>query len=230
MINFFTEHLKHHKIEKEKKKLLEINKDFTLGEELFNSISHGIGALLSIAGLVLLTVWSDHPNQVVGMSLFGASAILMYLMSTLYHAFPRGKTKKVFERFDHSSMYILIAGSYTPLCFIAFPDTIGWVLFGIQWGLAIIGVILKSIWVDKFEFIHVILFLLMGWSFVFFIGPLLLGMPILGFILLTVGVACYSIGLLFYIFTWFKFHHGLWHLFVLAGTILYFFSMYTLVS
>ncbi len=228
IINFFAEHLKHHKEETEKKKLLEIQKTFTLGEELFNAITHGIGALLFIAGLVLLIVYSNTANEIIGMAIFGSSAILMYIMSTLYHAFPQGKTKKVFERIDHSFMYILIAGTYTPLCFVAFPDTLGWVIFGLQWGIAIIGVVLKSIWVDKFELIKVIFFLIMGWTFIFFYGPLSRGMTTLGFIFLIIGGVCYSIGILFYIFRWFKFHHGLWHLFVLAGTILHFFAMLNL--
>ena len=152
------------------------------------------------------------------MSLFGSMAILMYIMSVLYHIFPSGKTKRVFERLDHASLYLLIAGTYTPLCFVAFDGALRWVIFGIQWGLALIGVIFKSAWIDKFEFIHVIIYLLMAWMFIFFIGPLLQGMEILGFIFLIVGGLCYSIGLLFYIFTWFKFHHGLWHIFVLTGT------------
>jgi len=230
LINFFTDHLKHHKIETEKRKLLEIQKSFTLGEELFSSITHGVGALLSIAGLILLITWSKTTNQVIGMTIFGSSAVLMYIMSTLYHAFPQGITKNIFERFDQSAMYILLAGTYTPLCFVAFPDTLGWIIFGIQWGLAIIGVILKSIWIDQLELIRVIIFLIMGWTFVFFIGPLLQAMTTVGFIFLVLGGVCYSIGLLFYIFTWFKFHHGLWHLFVLAGTILHFFAMYSLLS
>ncbi|HEY8364867.1 MAG TPA: hemolysin III family protein [Haloplasmataceae bacterium] len=228
LINFFVEHLKHHKEETKRKRLLEIQKDFTLGEELFNAISHGIGFLLSIAGLVLIIVWSKNPKEVVGMTLFGCSAIFMYLMSTLYHALPKGKAKNVFERLDHSALYVIIAGTYTPLCFIAFPNYLNWVIFGIQWGLAIIGVVFKSIWINKYEFIHVIIYLLMAWAFVFFIGPLLQGMNLLGFIFLIIGGVCYSIGVLFYIFTWFKFHHGLWHLFVLAGTILHFFAMFNL--
>ncbi len=230
LINFFTEHLKHHKIETQKKRLLEVQKVFTFGEELFNSITHGIGALISIAGLVLIIVFSNNASAVVGMTLFGSTAVLMYIISTLYHAFPQGKVKKIFERIDHSLMYILIAGTYTPLCFIAFPDTLGWVIFGIQWGLAIIGAAFKSIWIDKFEFIHFIIYLLMAWAFVFFIDPLIKGMDIIGFIFLVIGGACYSIGLIFYIFTWFKFHHGLWHLFVLAGTILHFFAMLGLLN
>lgn len=229
LINFFAEHLKHHKEETKRKKLLEIEKNFTFGEELFNSITHGVGALLAIAILVLIIVFSQNTSEVVGMTLFGSTAVFMYLMSTIYHALPQGKTKDVFLRLDQISFYILIAGTYTPLCFIAFPGALGWVIFGLQWGLALIGVIFKAIWVDKFEFIHVIIYLLMAWTFIFFIVPLLNGpMTIIAFIFLVVGGLCYSIGLIFYIFTWFKFHHGLWHLFVLAGTILHFFTMLNL--
>lgn len=230
LLNFFIEHLKHHKEETRRKRLLEIQKTFTFGEELFNSITHGIGALLSIAGLVLTVVFSNSAYEVVGMAIFGSTAILMYIMSVLYHVLPEGKTKKVFERLDLSSLYILIAGTYTPLCFVAFDGALRWVIFGIQWALALTGVIFKSIWVDRFEFLHVILYLIMAWMFIFFISPLLQGMEILGFIFLVIGGFCYGIGLLFYIFTWFKFHHGLWHIFVLSGTILHFFAMFNLLS
>jgi|SRR5690554_3315098 len=230
LLNFFIEHLKHHKEEKKRKKLLEIQKSFSFSEELFNSITHGIGALLSIAGLIILVVFSTDTYQVVGMALFGSTAVLMYIMSVLYHVLPKGKTKRIFERLDLSSLYLLIAGTYTPLCFVAFDDPLRWVVFGIQWGLALIGVIFKSIWIDKLEFIHVIIYLLMALMFIFFIVPFYQGMELLGFIFLIIGGFCYSIGLLFYIFTWFKFHHGLWHLFVLSGTILHFFAMLNLLS
>ncbi len=143
LVNYFAEHLKHHKEEKEKKKLLEIQKEFTLGEELFNSITHCVGALIAIAALVLLIVFSKTAIEVLGMTIFASSAILMYTMSTIYHAFPQGTTKNVFERFDHSSIYILIAGTYTPLCFIVFPGAPGWVLFGVLMGTRRIRCYLK---------------------------------------------------------------------------------------
>ncbi len=229
LLNFFAEQLKHHKIEKEKRKLLEVQKHFTFAEELFNSITHGIGALLSIAGLVLLIVWAENAKEVTGVTIFASSAIIFYIMSSIYHAFPKGVTKRVFERLDSASMYILIAGSYTSIYFIILADKpLGWVLFGVQWGLTLIGLILKAIWVDCLEIIHVIIYLLMVCLIIIFIGPLIPLMPVLGLIFLLVGTLCYGIGILFYIFTWFKFHHGLWHLFLLAGTILHFFSMWAI--
>lgn len=229
LINFFAEQLKHHKIEKEKRKLLEVQKHFTFAEELFNSISHGVGALLSIAGLVLLLVWVEGAKQVTGVTIFASSAIFFYTMSTIYHAFPKGRTKRIFERLDSASMYVLIAGSYTPIYFIILDNLpLGWVLFGIQWGLTLIGVVLKAIWVDRLDIIHLIIFLLMVCLIIIFVGPLLHSMPVLAFIFLLIGTLCYSIGILFYIFSWFKFHHGLWHLFILAGTIMHFFSMWAI--
>lgn len=226
ILSFFVENLKHRKQERLEKKKFKVKKYFSLGEEITHSILHGIGVLLAISSLILLQVKAEGVTANVGVSVFGSSAILLYLMSTLYHAFPKGKTKRVFERLDHSSIFLLIAGTFTPFCLILFKGPSGWIIFGIQWGLAIVGITLKSIWIDRLELIHLLIYLLMGWSIIIKIGALINNLGVVGFLLLLIGGLCYSIGTLFYVFSWFKYHHAIWHLFALAGTILHFFTIY----
>ncbi|ERJ13112.1 PAQR family membrane homeostasis protein TrhA [Haloplasma contractile] len=206
-----------------------VKKYFTLGEEIFNSIVHGIGALISIAFLVFFSVNADSVLETVGVILFASTSIILFTMSCLYHAFPRGTTKNVFERFDHLSIYLLIAGTYTPFSFAmvlkGYPS--GWILFSILWGIAILGIVLKSIWIKKYVILHTIMFLLMGWS-ILVIGPgniydLLGGLN--GFVFLLAGGLSYSIGVIFFLFPLFKFHHAIWHLFVLFGAILHMFAV-----
>lgn len=203
---------------------MKVKKYFTLGEEIFNAILHGIGALLAIAGLVLITIRAEGVQEIVGAVIFMSAAILLYLMSTLYHSFPKGTTKNVFERFDHLAIYLLIAGTYTPFCLITLWDHNGLYLFLALWILAGIGVIFKSIWINRFVVMHVFIFLLMGWAIVFQINNLDLAQG--GMWLLISGGISYSIGTIFYVFPLFKFHHAIWHLFVLGGTITHFFAVY----
>ncbi|MDF2700974.1 MAG: hemolysin [Haloplasmataceae bacterium] len=203
-----------------------VKKYFTLGEEIFNSIVHGVGAIFSIVALVLLILKSEETIEIVAMSIFASSSILLYTMSCLYHAFPKGRTKNVFERFDHLSIFILIAGSYTPFCFLLFDETLGWVLFGIQWGLAIIGIVFKSIWINKFVILSVVIYILMGWSIVFGFNQLINGLDLPGLILLISGGVSYTVGTIFYVFPLFKYHHGIWHFFVIFGTVLHFLCLY----
>lgn len=205
---------------------MEVKKYFTLGEEIFNAIIHGTGALLAIAGLVLLVIKADTPIEDVGVIIFASAAIILYTMSCIYHSFPQGTAKNVFERFDHLSIYILIAGTYTPFCLILLDGDKGWILFFIQWILAIIGVVFKSIWINKYVILHVLIYLLMGWSLIFLFNDIINQLDLIGFYFLLVGGISYSIGVIFYIFSLFKFHHAVWHIFVIFGTILHFFCMY----
>lgn len=198
----------------------------TLGEEIFSSITHGIGALLSIAAMILLIIHANTPLQLFSALIFGISATVLYTMSTLFHSFPKGTVRRVFQRFDHLSIYILIAGSYTPFCLLILDKRIGIPLFFLQWGLALIGIVFKSIWIKKFNLVHVAIFLLMGWSVIFFMNNLYQNIQTAGFIYLLLGGVSYSIGVFFYIFRIFKFHHAIWHFFVMFGTILHFFSIY----
>ncbi|MFC3884627.1 hemolysin III family protein [Bacillus songklensis] len=201
---------------------------FSKGEEIANSITHGIGALLSIAALVLLIVYSSlygNAWHVVSFTLFGATMVLLYTSSTLVHSFPAGKVKDLFEIMDHSSIYFFIAGTYTPFLFIAVKGWIGWTLFGMVWGLAIGGTVFKAFFVKKYLFASTILYVLMGWLIVLAWNPLVENVPPNGITLLVVGGVLYTVGAIFYVWRGFKFHHAIWHLFVLGGTATHFFAV-----
>jgi len=206
-----------------------VRKHFSLGEEIAHSISHGAGLLLGIAALVLLVIKGalrGNPLYIISMLIYSVSLIFLYTNSMFYHAFPEGKAKNIFERLDHSSIYILITGTYTPFYFFAIGGIIGIVICCIQWLLAILGVIFKVLWIEKYTKIHVLIFLIMGWMIIFFAATIYKTVSLGGFVLLLSGGLCYSIGVLFFVFDWFKYHHFVWHLFVLAGSILLFFTIY----
>ncbi|MFC0472298.1 hemolysin III family protein [Halalkalibacter kiskunsagensis] len=199
---------------------------FSKGEEIANAITHGIGALLSVVALVLLVVYSSIYGSawhVVSFTIYGVTMLLLYFSSTMVHAFPKGKVKDLFEIFDHASIYLFIAGSYTPLLFIVVQGTLGWTLFGIVWGIATIGVVFKIFFVKKFLFMSTIFYIAMGWLAIFAIKPIVETLPPAGTALLFVGGICYTVGTIFYVWRGFKFHHAIWHLFVLAGSIFHFF-------
>lgn len=197
-------------------------------EEVANAITHGIGALLSLAGLVLLIVFASIKGtawHVVSFTVYGVSMLLLYSCSTLVHSFKEGKVKDLFEIFDHSSIYIYIAGTYTPFMLIAARGPLGWTLFGIVWGIAIVGVVFKAFFVKRFLFMSTIFYLIMGWLIVFAWGPLSASIPTPGITLLVIGGILYSIGTIFYVWRGFPYHHAIWHLFVLAASIVHFFAI-----
>lgn len=197
-------------------------------EEIANAITHGIGALLSLAGLVLLIVFSSIKGtawHVVAFTIYGVSMLLLYACSTLVHSFKEGKVKDLFEFFDHSSIYIYIAGTYTPFMLVAIRGTLGWSLFGIVWGIALFGVLFKAFFVKKFLFMSTIFYLIMGWLIVIAWGPLTAAVPSTGIVLLVTGGILYSLGTVFYVWRAFPYHHAVWHLFVLAGSITHFFAI-----
>jgi hemolysin III len=201
---------------------------FSKGEEIANSITHGIGALLSIAALVLLIVFSSLYGtawHVVSFTLFGVTMVFLYTSSTLLHALPPGRGKDVFEILDHSSIYFFIAGTYTPFLFLAVKGWLGWTLFGIVWGLAIGGTVFKSFFVKKFLMTSTLLYVVMGWLIVFAWKPLVENLQPEGLMLLVIGGILYTLGSIFYIWRGFKFHHALWHLFVIAGSVMHFFAV-----
>lgn len=200
----------------------------TLGEEIFNSITHGIGALLSIAALVILTVFAVKKGNawhVVSFTIFGTSLFLLYLSSTLYHSFTKEKIKNLFARFDHAAIFLLIAGTYTPFVLTVLRGPLGWSLFGIIWGLAIAGIVIRSIYLTRFRKLMVGIYVGMGWMFLIAIVPMIKNLPAASLIFLFIGGACYSLGVIFYIWRNLKYGHGIWHLFVLAGSITHFFSV-----
>ena len=200
----------------------------TIGEEIFNSVTHGIGTLLSIAALVILTVFAVKKGNawhVVSFSIFGTSLVLLYLSSTLYHSFTKEKIKNLFARFDHSAIFLLIAGTYTPFVLTTLRGPLGWTLFGIVWGLAVAGIIIRSIYLTRFRKLMVGIYVAMGWMFLIAIVPMIQNLPSSSIIFLFVGGGCYSLGVIFYAWRNLKYGHGIWHLFVLAGSISHFFSV-----
>jgi len=201
---------------------------YSKGEEIANAITHGIGVLLSIAALVLLIVFAAIKGtalHVVSFTIYGSSMVLLYTASTLVHSFPEGKAKRVFESIDHSCIYIFIAGTYTPILFHVIQGALGWVLFGIVWGLTVFGIVFKSMFANRFLFTSTILYILMGWCIVFAWKPLTANFDPQGLKLLVIGGVLYTVGTIFYMWRSFPYHHAVWHLFVLAGSVIHFFSI-----
>jgi hemolysin III len=193
----------------------------TLGEEIANSVSHGVGALAAIAVTPIMIVKAVPLGAatIVGVSIFGATMIVLYLSSSLYHAFPHNKTKRVFRIFDHSAIFLLIAGTYTPFTLTVLPGAWGWSLFAIVWILAVAGVVLKSVASVKASGLSTALYLGMGWIAVFAAKPLYETLPAWGLIWLIAGGVMYSAGILFFAYDHrVRYHHFIWHLFVMAGT------------
>ena len=193
---------------------------FSKEEEISNSITHGIGVILSIAALVVLIVFASlYGNvwHVVSFTLFGATMLLLYTSSTLLHALKPGRAKDFFEIMDHSSIYFFIAGSYTPFLLVAVQNSTGWTLFAIVWGLAIGGTIFKAFFVKKFLFTSTLLYVVMGWLIVFVWNDLVAAIHPTSLILLIIGGLLYTVGAIFYIWKLFKHHHAVWHIFVLSG-------------
>ena len=199
--------------------------------EILNSLTHGIGVLLSIAGLVLLVVFAStrEPDawKIVSFSVYGFSLIMMYTASTLYHAFRDKRTKHFLNLFDHASIYVLIAGTYTPFTLVSLRGPWGWSIFGVIWGLAVAGVIFKLFFYsDKYRLISAIIYVAMGWIILIALGPLIKSVPAGGLYWLLAGGISYSAGVYFYIKRQNRFNHVIWHLFVLAGSICHFFAIF----
>lgn len=202
---------------------------YSLSEEIFSSVSHGIGGLLSIAALVLCVVFSAiHGNvyAVVSSAIYGSTSIILYTMSTLYHSLKVNNAKRVFRIIDHSSIYLLIAGTYTPYCLVVLPTGLGWTIFGIEWFCAILGIILNSIDIKKYKKISMALYLIMGWMIIFSFKSIVNSMNIRGIYLMLAGGILYTIGAIIYgLGKKYKYVHSVFHLFVLAASILFFFSI-----
>lgn len=205
---------------------------YTLGEELINSISHGIGAGLSVTALVLCIVRAAiHGNAwgVVSSCIYGSSLIMLYCMSTLYHAITNKTARKVFRVFDHTSIFFLIAGTYTPITLVTLNGPMGWTMFGIVWAAAVLGIVLNSISIEKFKKFSMICYIGMGWAVVIGIKSVIEQLPREGFILLLLGGIMYTLGIIFYALKKYRYMHSIWHIFVLAGSILQFFCIYNYV-
>ncbi len=190
-------------------------------EELANAITHGLGFLLSIPALVVLivsAVQKGSPLQIVSFTIFGVSMLLLYLFSTMLHSFKPSKAKNVFAILDHSAIYLLIAGTYTPLVLVALNGALGWTLFGIVWAMALAGITLKCFFINRFRILSTLFYLAMGWLVIIAIKPLYTSLSGMGFSLLLIGGILYSVGAIFYIWRNLPYSHAIWHLFVIAGS------------
>lgn len=190
-----------------------------LKEEIINAITHGFGFIISIPALIILILTGIQNNsvlQITTFSIFGASLILLFLMSTLLHSMPE-KFKRFFAILDHSSIYILIAGTYTPFVMIAIGGTLGTVLLCIIWSLALLGIVFKCFFIDRFQVLSLIFYIAMGWLIIFAIKPLYTYLQLNGFMTLLAGGLLFTVGAIFYAWRSLPYNHAIWHLFVLAG-------------
>ena len=201
---------------------------YTLGEEIFSSVTHGIGACLSIAGTVVLLVLAViHANAlaVVSCAIYGASLIILYTMSTLYHSFTHKTVKKFFQIMDHNTIFLLIAGAYTPITLYILGGVTGWVLFGIVWGASIIGITLNSINMEKAKIPSMICYVATGWVIIFAIKPLTEKISFISGLFLILGGVLYTLGIIFYVIKKVKYFHSVWHIFTIAGSAFHYFSI-----
>lgn len=206
----------------------ETDTGYTSGEELAHSITHGVGVLAGIAVLVLLVVFSALRRgawEVVSCSIYGTTFILLYLCSTLYHSVQRPRTKRILKVIDHSAIYLLIAGTYTPYALVPLRGVLGWTIFGAIWGSAVLGIAFKIFFIGRFKAVSLISYLFMGWFCMVAVKPLYRELSTAGFVLLAAGGVCYSVGAIFYAWKSLRWSHAVWHLFVLAGSLCHFFSI-----
>lgn len=205
---------------------------YTFKEELAHGISHGLGTALSIAGLVFLllaayrygTTW-----HIVSSVIYGSAMILLYASSTLYHLLPASNLKRIFQKLDHGMIYVLIAGTYTPFTLISLHGAWGWTLFGIVWGLAAVGFGLEIFLHRRIQWLSLSLYLGLGWLVIFAIRPMLAAVPTGGMLLLLGGGLLYTLGIIFYVWKTLLYHHAIWHLFVIGGSICHFAAIYSYV-
>ncbi len=202
---------------------------YTLSEEIFHAITHGIGVALAVAGLVVLVVLAARGGDVwriVSFSIYGGSLTLLYLASTLYHSFQNERLKRFFRSFDHLSIFLLIAGTYTPVTLISLRGAWGWTLFGLIWGFAVCGIVYELLFLGRSKWITVTIYLGMGWLAIIAIKPILTVVPIGLFWWILAGGLCYTGGVLFYVRKKMRYHHVLWHLFVLFGSACHFMGFF----
>jgi len=200
---------------------------YHLGDILANAITHGIGAVLAIIGAVALIAASTRGTTqlVVSCTVFSITLVLVYLCSTLYHSLVRTGARHVFHILDHSAIYLLIAGTYTPFALVTLRGPLGWTIFGIQWGLAIAGVVFKSFAVDRYELASALVYLAQGWFVVVAVVPLVHTLGWHGLLWLGAGGVAYTLGIIFFALDRLRYFHALWHLFVLAGSVAHYFAI-----
>jgi hemolysin III len=202
--------------------------DIHLGDILANAITHGFGAGLAIAGAICLTEASTRGTArlIVSCAIFSGALVLVYICSTLYHSLARTRARHVFRIFDHSSIYLLIAGTYTPFTLVSLRGPLGWILFSVVWSLAVAGIVFKSFAVDRFAVASTLVYLLQGWLVVFVARSLLHAIGWHGMLWLFAGGMAYTLGIVFFAFDRLRYFHAAWHLFVLAGSALHYLAVY----
>ncbi len=203
---------------------------YSLAEEVAHSVTHGVGIVLSIAALTILVTFAALKGSawhVVGCAVFGTTLVLAYTASTVYHAIPEllGKAKRVLRVLDHSAIFLLIAGTYTPFTLVNLRGPWGWSLFGVVWGLAVVGIVYEAVLIGRWRILSVAFYVALGWLILVAIKPLASAVPPGGLVLLGAGGLAYTAGVGFYAWTRLRFHHAIWHGFVLAGSILHFFAV-----
>ncbi|MCC6276063.1 MAG: hemolysin III family protein [Leptospiraceae bacterium] len=217
----------------EVRELVETVREYSIGHEIANAVTHGIGGGLSIAGLsVLVTMAAIYGDtwRVVSSAIYGATLVMLYLASTLYHGIHHEGAKRIFKTIDHAAIYLLIAGTYTPFTLVSLRENAnagwtGWTLFGTIWGLALTGVTLKAAFPRRMSTLSVAVYILMGWLCMFAIGDIRKAIGFGGMVWLVAGGLSYTIGVIFYAWAKLPFNHAIWHLFVLSGSICHFFAI-----
>ena len=210
-----------------------INDYYTLGVEIANSITHGIGAILSVPGLIILVLfatWYGGMWEIISFSIYGTTLLLLYLASTLYHSFQRPRLKHILRIIDHSSIYLLIAGTYTPFLLVAIRGTLGWTMLVLVWGLAVLGIAFKALFIHRFQVLSTLAYVGMGWLCVIAWNEMVTNLPPQSLTLLAAGGASYTIGVIFYAWHKMPYNHAVWHLFVLGGSACHYFAILPLVG
>lgn len=213
--------------------MTELKPRYSKNEELANALSHLAGTLLAVAALVLLTVKAARMGNawhIVSSAIFGATMIILFFSSTMTHWLRQGKAKDVFFTIDQIAIFTLIAGTYTPFTLLALHGPFGWVIFGLEWGLALIGITIKLVRPTRFNqgvnLFYILLYAAMGWMVLIAIVPIWKSLPLMGVLWILIGGFCYTIGIFFYRMARFKYHHLVWHLLVIAGAASHFFGVY----
>ncbi|MCL2526668.1 MAG: hemolysin III family protein [Coriobacteriia bacterium] len=205
-------------------------KQYTVGEEVANSITHGVGVLLGVVAMPILLIFSVQSEQLVGYKIaasivYCTSMIILYLASTLYHSLTNERAKRIFKLLDHASIYLLIAGTYTPYAIITLRDHHGWLLISLLWGMAALGIASEALWRSRPRWLAAVIYLVMGWSAIWVIPDLYRLLDPVGFWLLAAGAAAYTLGTIFYVIKKVKWFHSVFHGWVLLATFLHFFSI-----
>ncbi|RUR30284.1 hemolysin III family protein [Vreelandella andesensis] len=220
--------------EKQRDVLTQEQSEFSIIEEWLHSITHGVGAVLSLIGMVVLLVVASlaahiDPWKIVSLSLYGTTLVLLYTASTFYHGISHRRWKQRFQMLDHCAIYLLIAGTYTPFLLVNMRGTTGWALFTAVWSLALVGIGCKLLWPQRFELLRVVIYLLMGWMIVLASREMAASLSVTGITLLAAGGIIYTLGVVFYAVRAIPYNHAIWHLFVIAGSVCHYFAVYSAV-